>query len=147
MVAVGCGPDCCHLPPRLTLVDATGRTYTDLLYVAERALGGPAVLRDAGLLESAAARPQTSVFGEDAYPTLEEKGAALTHSLARNYALVDGNKRLALAGLIAFVGVNGRRLTFTNNDAYNLIVGIATGELSEISDIAQRIRKASTNRP
>ncbi|MCW2527893.1 MAG: death-on-curing family protein [Pseudonocardiales bacterium] len=121
-------------------------TYAELLYIAERALGGAAMLRDAGLLESAAARPQTSVFGEDAYPTLEDKAAALTHSLARNHSLVDGNKRLALAGLIAFLGVNGRRLTLTNNDAYDLIIAIATGDLSEISDIAQRIRKATTNR-
>jgi death-on-curing protein len=121
-------------------------TYADLLHVAERALGEPAVVRDAGLLESAAARPQTSVFGDDAYPTLEDKAAALVHSIARNHALVDGNKRLALAGLIAFLGVNGRRLTLTNDEAYDLIIAIATGEFNEIPDIAERIRTATEDR-
>lgn len=118
-------------------------TYADLLHVAERALGEPAVVRDAGLLESAAARPQTAVFGDDAYPTLEHKAAALVHSIARNHALVDGNKRLALAGLIAFLGVNGRRLTLTNDEAYDLIIAIATSELNEIGDIAGGIRTAT----
>jgi death-on-curing protein len=121
-------------------------TYADLLYVAERALGEPAVVRDAGLLESAAARPQTSVFGDDAYPTLEDKAAALVHSIARNHSLVDGNKRLALAGLIAFLGVNGRRLTLTNDEAYDLIIAIATGKLNEIPDIAECIRAVTEDR-
>ena len=52
-------------------------------------------IRDLGLLESAVARPRTSVFGEDAYPTFPDKVAALMHSIARNHALIDGNKRLA----------------------------------------------------
>lgn len=121
-------------------------TYAELLHVAERAMGEPPVVRDAGLLESAAARPQTSVFGDDAYPTLAEKAAALTHSIARNHALVDGNKRLALAGLIAFLGVNGRRLTLTNDEAYALIIAIATGDLNEVPDIAERIRAATERR-
>ena len=120
-------------------------TYADLLHVAERTLGETPVVRDAGLLESAAARPQTSVFGDDAYPRLEDKAAALCQSIARNHALVDGNKRLALAGLIAFLGVNGRRLTLTNDQAYDLIVAIATGQLNEILDIAERIRAATEN--
>ncbi len=122
-------------------------TYAELLHVAERAIGAPATVRDAGLLASAAARPQTSVFGDDAYPTLETKAAALVQSIARNHALVDGNKRLALAGLIAFLGVNGRRLILTNDDAYDLIIAIATGELSEATDIAERIRAATEHRP
>jgi death on curing protein len=121
-------------------------TYADLLHVAERALGETPVVRDAGLLESAAARPQTSVFGGDAYPGLEDKAAALCQSIARNHALVDGNKRLALAGLIAFLGVNSRRLTLTNDQAYDLIVAIATDQLNEIPDIAERIRAATENR-
>jgi death-on-curing protein len=121
-------------------------TYADLLHGAARALGETPVVRDAGLLESAAARPQTSVFGDDAYPTLEDKAASLVHSLARNHALVDGNKRLALAGLIAFLGVNGRRLTLTNDEAYDLIIAIATGEFNEIPDIAERIRAAIEDR-
>lgn len=121
-------------------------TYADLLHVAGRALGDTPVVRDAGLLESAAARPQASVFGDDAYPTLEDKAAALCQSIARNHALVDANKRLALSGLIAFLGFNGRRLTLTNDEAYDLIIAISTGELNEIADIAERIRAATENR-
>jgi death-on-curing protein len=57
------------------------------------------------------ARPRATAFGADAYSSLLGKAAALLHSVARNHALVNGNKRLALAGLIAFLGVNGLRLT------------------------------------
>lgn len=121
-------------------------TYAELLHVAERAIGGVPLVRDAGLLEAAAARPRTTVFGQDAYRSLEEKAAALTHSVARNHALVDGNKRLALGGLMAFLGVNGRRLTLTNDEAYDLIIAISTGELNEIADIAERIRAATEDR-
>lgn len=120
--------------------------YAELLYVAERAIGQSPDVRDAGLLEAAAARPRTTVFGEDAYPTLEEKAAALTHSIARNHALSDGNKRLALAGLIAFLGVNGRRLTLTNDEAYDLIIAISTGELSDVRAIADRLRESTEDR-
>ena len=67
----------------------------DLVVIAGVATGAPVLVRDYGLLASAAARPRATVFGEDAYPGLFEKAAALGHSLAGNYALVDGNKRLA----------------------------------------------------
>ncbi len=117
----------------------------DLLHIAERTLGTSPEIRDLGLLESAAARPLASAFGEDAYPDLESKAAALTHSIARNHALVDGNKRLALATLIAFLGVNGRRLTWTNDEAYDHIIAIASGELDDVTDIADVIRRSTTN--
>ncbi|WP_203335850.1 type II toxin-antitoxin system death-on-curing family toxin [Nocardioides limicola] len=117
--------------------------YVDLLHIATRTLGQTPEVRDPGLLESAAARPRATVFGEDAYPTLETKAAALTHSLAKNHPLVDGNKRLALAGLIAFLGVNGRRLTWTNDEAYDVVMAIAAGELDTIEDIADEIRRAT----
>jgi death-on-curing protein len=66
----------------------------DLLAAAEAAVGRAPEVRDYGLLESALARPQSTVFGEDAYPGLHEKAAALLHSLVSNHALIDGNKRL-----------------------------------------------------
>jgi death-on-curing protein len=120
--------------------------YDELLYVAERAIASDVVVRDQGLLESALARPQASVFGRDAYPTLMLKAAALTHSLVRNHGLVDGNKRLGLSGLIAFLGLNGMRLTWTNAEAYEFIVKIASGALDEVSEIAERIERGSTRR-
>jgi death on curing protein len=108
----------------------------ELLHVAERALGRPPEVRDTGLLQSALARPRATAFGEDVYPTIHEKAAALLHSLARNHALVDGNKRLALAATIAFYGINGQRLTLTNAEAYDLIVAVAAGELDDVGVIA-----------
>lgn len=121
-------------------------TYAELLHVAERAMGQVPVVRDAGLLESAAVRPRLTVFGGDAYPTLEDKAAALTHSIARNHALLDGNKRLALGALIAFLGVNDRRLTLTNDQAYDLIIAISTGALNEVAAIAERFRGGTEDR-
>lgn len=107
----------------------------DLLHIAERTLGNVEI-RDLGLLEAAAARPQASAFGDDVYPSILEKAAALIHSVARNHALVDGNKRLALASGIAFLGINGLRLTMSNDEAYDLIISIATGQLDDVSGIA-----------
>jgi death on curing protein len=121
-------------------------TLAELLHVAERTLGGEVPVRDHGLLQSALARPQASAFGSDAYPTLEEKAAALLHSLARNHALVDGNKRLALAATIAFLGINGRRLTLTNDEAYDLVVSVAAGQVHEIAELSGAIRASSEPR-
>lgn len=115
-------------------------TLPELLHVAERTLGPEVPVRDHGLLESALARPRATAFGVDAYDTLEEKAAALLHSLARNHALIDGNKRLALAATIAFLGINGYRLTLTNDEAYTLVIGVASGQLDDVADIAHPIR-------
>ncbi len=121
-------------------------TYDDLLYVAARAIDTDVQVRDAGLLQSALGRPQATAFGRDAYATLDEKAAALTHSLARNHGLVDGNKRLSLAALIAFLGLNGRRLTWTNDAAYDVIIEVASGELENVADMATRIGRGSETR-
>jgi len=121
-------------------------TLAELLHVAERTVGGEVPVRDHGLLQSVLARPQASAFGSDAYPTLEEKAAALLHSLARNHALVDGNKRLALAATIAFLGINGRRLTLSNDEAYHLVMEVATGQLHEVAELAGTIRDGSEPR-
>ena len=118
-------------------------TLAELLHIAERTLGGEPAVRDIGLLEAALARPQATAFGADAYPDLDLKAAALLHSLARNHALVDGNKRLALAGVIGFYGVNGRRLTFTNDEAYDLIMAVADGTLDAVDQIAARVANAT----
>jgi len=115
----------------------------DLLHVAERAIGAPVEVRDIGLLESAAARPRASAFGADAYPTLHDKAAALLHSIVRNHALVDGNQRLGLAAIIAFYGLNGRRLTMTNDEAYDLVMAVAVGEVDDVAQIAQLLAAAS----
>ena len=121
-------------------------TLPELLYIAERALGSEPDIRDYGLLESAAARPRATAFGSNAYPDLDAKAAALLHSLARNHALVDGNKRLALAAVIAFYGVNGYRLTLTNDEAYDLVIDVAAGNLDSVDDIAARLKAGTEPR-
>lgn len=117
-----------------------------LLHVATRTLGTEPEVRDHGLLGSALARPQASAFGRDAYPGMHEKAAALLHSLARSQALVDGNKRLALAATIAFYGLNGMRLTLSNDEAYDLVIDVATGRLDDISAIASVLRGSTEDR-
>lgn len=109
-------------------------TVEDLLEIAAGVLDEVAV-RDAGLLAAAAARPRTTVFGEVAYPAFEDKAAALLHSLVRNHALVDGNKRLAWAAARVFHLLNGRDLTYTVDDAERLMLHAASGEL-DVHDIA-----------
>jgi death on curing protein len=121
-------------------------TLPELLYIAERTLGPGVEVRDYGLLEAALARPQASAFGKDAYLGLDRKAAALLHSVARNHALVDGNKRLALAALIAFYGLNGRRLTLTNDEAYDLVMKVAAGGLDTVDDIAAILQYATEPR-
>lgn len=121
-------------------------TVDELLLVAERVVDGGVTVRDAGLLASAAARPSAGAFGGDAYESLEQKAAALTISLVRNHTLIDGNKRLGLGGLIAFLGMNGRRLALDDDAAYRLIMDIADGSVGEVTDVASRIRTVEVSR-
>jgi death-on-curing protein len=121
-------------------------TLPELLHVAERTLGAGYAVRDYGLLEAALARPRATAFGKDAYPHLDAKAAALLHSIARNHALIDGNKRMALAAVIAFYGLNGRRLTLTNDEAYDLVMSVAAGQLDEVDAIAAILRNATQPR-
>ena len=118
----------------------------DLLHIATRTLGAPPEVRDVGLLESALGRPRATAFGEAAYGTLLDQAAALLHSLARNHPLVDGNKRLALAATLVFLGLNGMRLTMSNEEAYLLVMQVAAGELRDVVDIAHRLEEATVPR-
>ena len=122
-------------------------TLPEVLHIAVRALGTEPEVRDYGLLESALGRTRATAFGSDAYPGLDAKAAALLHSLTRNHALIDGNKRLALAATIAFYGINGRRLTLTNDEAYDLIMRVAEGKLDSVDDIAAVLATATKPRP
>lgn len=97
-------------------------------------------VRDMGLLESASMRPQTSVYGQDAYPSFSEKVAALMHSLARNHALIDGNKRLAWSAGRAFCLMNGRDLKIPIDEAENIILALAQGKL-DVPDLAATIER------
>lgn len=100
----------------------------DLLTIAADVLDD-VVVRDMGLLAAAAARPRATVLGEDAYPAFADKAAALMHSLARNHALVDGNKRLAWAATRVFCLLNGRDLEIDVDAAESLVVAAARGDI------------------
>lgn len=110
----------------------------ELLNLARR-LGADEV-RDYGLLESALARPQASVFGQDAYPDLWQKAAALMESLARNHALVDGNKRLAWYATWVFLQINGHRLRadFGVDEAEKFVLTVSQGHL-DVPQIAEAL--------
>lgn len=97
-------------------------------------------VRDEGLLFSALARPSASVFGKDAYESLELKAAALMTSIARNHALFDGNKRFSLYAALAFFKLNGYRVVMSNDDAFDLVLAVATGsmELDETAAVFAR---------
>lgn len=113
-------------------------TLEDLLALVDDLGVGP--VRDLGLLESAAHRPTTSLWGQQAYPTLEGKAAALLESLVRNHPLVDGNKRLGWLATVVFLDINGRPVEAPDDDAYDLVIAVASGqvELDEIAAILSR---------
>lgn len=101
---------------------------------------GPAEVRDLGLLDSAVHRPQTSVFGQDAYPDLFTKAAALLQSLAVNHPFVDGNKRTAWLVTTVFLRKNDIRLTPDEDEAFKLVVGVAAGVVDDLEEIARKLR-------
>ncbi len=111
----------------------------DLLASAEAFLGHQPEVRDWGLLESAVARPQATVFGQDAYPTVHLKAAALLASLVGNHALIDGNKRLGFVGTLLFYGYNGWRVVATDDEKFDLVMAVADGSLVDVADIAERL--------
>jgi death-on-curing protein len=108
----------------------------DVLSLVERLGAGP--VRDVGLLDSACARPKSSVFGQDAYPKLDLKAAAFLHSIARNHALVDGNKRLAWLATVVFIDLNDHEPALTDDAAFDLVMAAAMGAL-DVEDIAERL--------
>ena len=116
----------------------------DLLVVARDAVRGELVVRDHGLLASALARPRASVHGEDAYPDLHVKAAALLHSLTSNHALIDGNKRLAWLATFVFLDINGHRMRTDQKSVVELVVSIADGSLSDLDKIADKLRAWSS---
>ena len=117
----------------------------DLLEIAEAIL--PTVeVRDVGLLAAAAAadRPRASAFGAEAYPSFAEKVAAVLHSVARNHALVDGNKRLAWSAARVFCLLNGRDLELGVDEAEAMVVGAAAGSL-DVAALAEHVGRRLTS--
>jgi death-on-curing protein len=113
----------------------------DLIDLARLLLGDPPPIRDVGLLGSAAARPQMSVGGKDAYPDVRTKAAALLQSIVKNHALVDGNKRLGWLATAVFLELNGAHPTEAANDeVYELVMGIAARDVP-LDETAAHLRR------
>ena len=108
-------------------------TLEDLLELTRKLRAGP--VRDVGLLDASAMRPQSSAFGTDAYPSLPLKAAALLHSIVRNHALADGNKRLAWLATLVFAELNGATVDMPDDEAFELVMAAAAGEL-DVEEIA-----------
>ena len=118
----------------------------DLIELARRLLGDPPPLRDVGLLGSAVARPQTTIGGEYAYPTIWSKAAALLHSVVNNHALVDGNKRLGWLATAVFLEINGASVAAsTNDEVFGLVSDVAVSA-STIEEVARRLEQLSGTR-
>ncbi|MER5962475.1 type II toxin-antitoxin system death-on-curing family toxin [Streptomyces sp. NPDC002057] len=123
----------------MTCVYLTGE---DVLVIAEHAVDDQKiVVRDAGLLDSAVHRPSAAMFGEEAYPDLMGKAAALLQSLAVNHPFVDGNKRTAWLSCVTFLAMNGVQLRPDIDTAERLVIAVATGETDEVGAIAAGLRE------
>lgn len=118
--------------------DAKYLTLDDVVAVIQHLKVGP--IRDLGLLDSAVNRPRASAFGEDAYQTVELKAAALLHSMTKNHALVDGNKRTAWLSTTMFCDLNGLESSLGDDDAIQLLRDIASSEIDDIHTIADRLQ-------
>lgn len=113
----------------------------DLIALAATLLGEPPPVRDVGLLGSAAARPQATVFGEDAYPDVWSKAAALLHSIVKHHPLVDGNKRLGWLATAVFLELNGVTSTLASNaEIYDLVMDVAAHD-RPVDEIAGGLRR------
>ena len=99
-------------------------TLEDLLALIEDLGVGP--IRDIGLLDSAVQRPKATVYGNDAYTDLDQKAAVLLESLVRNHAMIDGNKRIGWLSTVVFYGLNNIELEAPDDDAYDLVIAIAS---------------------
>jgi len=115
----------------------------DVLALAVALLGDPPPVRDIGLLGAAVARPQTTVYGEHAYPDIWKKAAALLQSIVKNHALIDGNKRLGWLATAVFLEINNASVAnASNDDVYNLVWDIAANN-PDVEHIAELLRRLS----
>jgi death on curing protein len=117
----------------------------DLLAAADAAVGSRADVRDVGLLQSAVTRPQATAFGEEAYPTLDEKAAALLQSIVAGHPLVDGNKRLGWIAIRLFYRLNDADVRPTPDEAFHLVVSVASGDRRDVGEIAEALARWRTS--
>jgi death on curing protein len=111
-------------------------TTRDLVAIAHEVMAGNALIRDVGLIDSAAHRPMATAFGQEAYPDLHVKAAALLHSVLRNHPLVDGNKRLAWVACCTFLALNGVEFVLDVDTATEFVLAVASGSVDDLPKIA-----------
>ena len=118
----------------------------DLLDIVSALKIGP--VRDLGLLNAAALRPQTTLMGQDAYPSTTAKAAALLESLTKNHALIDGNKRLGWAACSVFLSLNALpiRDTVSNDDVYELVIAVASSQIT-MEQVCATLSEWTATRP
>lgn len=93
------------------------------------------VIDDPGLFAAGVGRPAATVFGQDAYPDLVTKVAALADSIVRNHALVDGNKRAGWAFAIVTLWLNSYELDYDEDQAFEMVMSVSDGG-NRLLDIA-----------
>jgi death on curing protein len=116
-----------------------GLTVEDLLEVARRTVGPTVRVRDLGLLSAAIARVETRVGGQEFYPTVEERAAALLHSLATTSPLVRGNGAFAWVATAVYLARNGWPSTLSDDEAVALVTDVLVGRLESVETIAGRL--------
>lgn len=107
-------------------------TVAEIIELHQRVIlqsGGSYGVRDLGMVESAVAQPQMAFAGQDLYPTLEEKAAALCFSLVMNHPFVDGNKRIGHAAMETFLVMNGHHIEAEIDESEQVILRLAAGEM------------------
>jgi death-on-curing protein len=107
--------------------------------------GGSPLVRDVGLLESAVAMPAATFGGERLHASLEEQAGAYLFHLVKNHPFVDGNKRIGLMAMLAFLGLNGRRLEAPDDDLTDVVLGVAEGRVTK-AEVAVFVRRHSHSR-
>ena len=115
------------LTPKFLSVDDVLLLHADQI----DSFGGSQGVRDEGLLESALAQPQAGFGGELLHPTIHEQAAAYFYHLAMNHPFIDGNKRTAFAAMDSFLRLNGYSLNLTDEQAYNLVMQVAQGNMNK----------------
>lgn len=110
-------------------------TPAEIYAINEQIVGHRPAVRDRHLLRAAMARPMIQAFGQEAYPTVYDKAAAILHSLAYHHLFGDGNKRTARHATVRFLQQNGLQPTWTEREAYDYILEVAQGKL-DVPEIA-----------
>lgn len=104
-------------------------------------LGGMAGIRDRRALASCYAQPQTAVFGVERFPTIFDKAGAYCFFIVRHHPFFDGNKRTGLVAALTFLKAHGFKPIFDENEMYNLIIRVVTGE-GELEELTAVFRGA-----